>query len=155
MFPIEEVRERAFSLAEEDLAARTARGILSEYERALAADPAAAPPEKVLKRENVRIARSGGEDPAFALRIFAIPAAPGQSAIGERAGIPVLAVLREVGLDREHGLESYRELIGSQLARYKEEAARRLLYGGARELTEVTYNEDAIKLVNQEINVSE
>ena len=89
-------------------------------------------------------------DPVFAQEIFAIVPTKGESVISLNKGVPTLAVLEEISLDKDNGLDSYTNFIRPQMVQYKQESTQNMLYLGARELSEITYNEDAINLVNQQ-----
>ena len=62
----------------------------------------------------------------------------------------VLAVLKKIGQSKEADEKAYENFIASQLVQIKGSDATQMLYKGARELQNIEYNDDAIKMVIQQ-----
>lgn len=149
----DDVKDKAHEYALNERIRLEADKILGELAQNLKADANASLPENVSKRESVIFSHTRmteNSDPVFAQEIFAIVPTKGESVIALNNGVPTLAVLEEISLDKDNGLDSYTNFIRPQMVQYKQESAQNMLYLGARELSEITYNEDAINLVNQQ-----
>ena len=86
----------------------------------------------------------------FVQDIYAIVDKAGDFVVSKDKGLPTLVILKEVSLDKENTLDNYKTFIRPQLSQYKASSTEGMLYQGARELTEISYNDDAIKLVEQQ-----
>lgn len=149
----DDVKDKAHEYALNERIRLEADKILGELAQNLKADANASLPENVSKRESVIFSHTRmteNSDPVFAQEIFAIVPTKGESVISLNKGVPTLAVLEEISLDKDNGLDSYTNFIRPQMVQYKQESTQNMLYLGARELSEITYNEDAINLVNQQ-----
>lgn len=146
-------REHARQLCFDQKSADAASKVLSDYAKAVTADPAAALPENVSKREDVELARNSTEvNPVFSQQIFAMPQEPGKAfVIGQNNGSTVMAILKKVGVsapsENQDVVDQYQR---SLMVQYKSERASTMLYKGARELQDIDYNDDAIKMVIQQ-----
>ena len=140
--PFDEVKDKALSFAEN-----------ANYAKSLKADAKAVIPQNVVKKENVLVERASGvemSDPTFSFAVYAIPANVGDYIVTLHKNIPALAVLKSIDLDKNNSIDLYANLIRTQLTNYKANSASLMLYKRARELSEINYNEDAIKMVNQQ-----
>lgn len=149
--PFEQVKGEVKTAAISAAATQNAREILESYAQKLLADPAAAAPTEVVSETGIVLERSSDKlDAAFMAQIFALPRQPlAVYASGMNQGKPTVALLKEVlqtqgNEDDESQLDSF---IGAQLSQYKARQLQQQLYRGARELSEVTYNEDAIDMM--------
>ncbi len=159
LLPYDQVKAKAQELAYDDKASAAAVKILSDYEKALKADPKAAVPEKVQVKDDVVVTR-GSQDlsPEFAARVFAIPLKPENSGIIAKNGkLESLAVLRKVENSAEEGSDektkqAYESFVASQLSRFSASRAQESLYKGARGIQDISYNDDAINMVLKQDN---
>ncbi len=148
--PFEEVQ----SQAKEDLTAQRAVAlgdkILEDYAKALAEDPSAPLPQNVRQIEGLRLERgSNAVDPQFGMAVFAIPQEPQHSwCVGENRGQAALAVLKEVQIAKGEEASQYAPLIASELRQVKMQQGQAAIFKLARSLVEITYNQEAIDLVN-------
>lgn len=154
LIPLEQQQDKARELALKSKSAAEAERILREFAGQASQNPAAELPAHVKARKDLLVERSSKEvEPLFAMKIFAVPSEPlGQWILGENHGMPALAVLRNLAEDLNHDSDYYKKLIRTQLEQYKAEEAQNLLYKSARELNEVDYNDDAIRMVIQQNN---
>lgn len=88
--------------------------------------------------------------PYFVLNVFAIPNAENQSSISHDNGKLKLAVLKEVKQDETADAAQYAKIIRSQLVQFKRKKADSMLFLGAREISDISYNESAINVVIQQ-----
>ncbi len=151
--PFDKVKDKALSFAENAKLVSEANNILENYAKSLKADAKAVIPQNVVKKENVLVERASGvemSDPTFSFAVYAIPANVGDYIVTLHKNIPALAVLKSIDLDKNNSIDLYANLIRTQLTNYKANSASLMLYKRARELSEINYNEDAIKMVNQQ-----
>lgn len=149
---LDEVKGEAAAAVIEKKAMSHGRTILTDFVKALKADPNTALPEDVTVVSDVRLERgSTNVDPNFGMAVFAIPQQGDINyTIGDNQGRETLALLKTVGTIDEKTLTEYEPLMRSQLVQYYRGRMQDALYLGARELTDIEYNEDAIKLINQQ-----
>lgn len=147
----DDVKEKAQSLALESKLQNEANNILTAFAKALKGDANTQIPENVSKKSDVLVTRSeANSDPMFVQDIYAIVDKAGDFVVSKDKGLPTLVILKEVSLDKENTLDNYKTFIRPQLSQYKASSTEGMLYQGARELTEISYNDDAIKLVEQQ-----
>ena len=149
----DEVKEQAHKLALNEKLQALANTMLEDFAKALKADPKAALPENVSLKENVVFTHSRLEqnsDINFIQDVFAIVSKSGEYTVSVNKGMPTLAVLKEVSLDKDNSLDNYINFIRPQIVQYKQESTQNMLYLGARALSDITYNDDAINLVIQQ-----
>lgn len=149
---LDEVKDEAAAVVVQKKAMAQGRTILTDFVKALKADPNAALPKDVSVISNVRLERgSGNVDPNFGMAVFAIPQQGDLNyTIGDNQGRETLALLKSVGSLDDKTLGEYESLMRTQLVQYYRGRMQDVLYLGARELTDIEYNEDAIKLINQQ-----
>ncbi|MGN1280298.1 MAG: SurA N-terminal domain-containing protein [Succinivibrio sp.] len=113
-------------------------------------------PEGVSVKNAVKVIRGDAElDPYLVSEIFALPAKEGSVVISSNKGVPTKAVLKGVNTQiKAEEADGYKNLISAQLTRYKQEKTNHVVHVGAREISEVKYNEDGIKIINQQMNSS-
>ena len=70
--------------------------------------------------------------------------------ISSNKGNPTLIVLKSVKTESDADIEKYSQFIRAQLVQFKVDKANSMIHMGARELSDIKYNEDAIKLVNSQ-----
>ena len=153
-----EVKEQAHKLALNEKLRSLADTILEDFAKALKADPKAALPENVSLKENAVFTHARLEkdsDVSFIQDVFAIVSKSGEYIVSTNKGKPTLAVLKEVSLDKDNSLDNYINFIRPQIVQYKQESTQNTLYLGARALSDITYNDDAINLVIQQDNEAE
>ncbi len=150
--PFDQVKDDAAQLALNDKTAQEANKILEDFSKKLVSDSNAAVPEGVEVSKDVLLERASKKvSPEFAMSIFAMPKDLNKAtAIGSNDGKPTLALLKAVGIDSSTNMENYENLIKSQMVQYEVAKAQQMLYVGARKISTVEYNEDAIKLVEQQ-----
>lgn len=123
--------------------------ILNTFAKARQSDPSAPLPEGVSETDNVTLVRGDPSyDAAFGMAVFAIPAEGAERyAVGENQGKAALALLKEIKVPEES--PEYAQLINAQFAQYRQADAQAALNRLSRSLTEITYNQEAIDMVNQ------
>ena len=95
-------------------------------------------------------------DPAYyVLEVYSIPNKVNDSVATTNKGQPVLAVLKSVNDADKAELDKYTTLIRTQLVQFKQNKTNSMIYLGARDISDIEYNEDGIKLVNQQNNSAE
>ncbi len=154
----DEVKDKARELALNTKIQSLANTVLADFAKALSSDPKVALPENVILKENVVFNHSRldqNSDINFVQDVFAIVSKSGDYVVSVNKGIPTLAVLKEISLDKDNSLDNYANFIRPQIVQYKQESTQNMLYLGARALSEITYNDEAINLVNQQDNSSE
>lgn len=145
-----EVKDDVMATVLEKKAVDKGDQILETYAKALQQDPNTALPEGVSATKGVKVARGATSfDPEFGMAIFAIANEKGAFCVGENLNKATLAILQQVETLPEATLEQYSTLVSSQLANIRREEASLALYRKARTLSEITYNQEAIDLVNQ------
>ncbi len=145
-----EVKDDVMATVLEQKAVEKGDQILGTYAKALQQDPNTALPEGVSATKGVKVARGATSfDPEFGMAIFAIANEKGAFCVGENLNKATLAILQQVETLPEATLEQYSTLVSSQLANIRREEASLALYRKARTLSEITYNQEAIDLVNQ------
>ncbi len=129
-----------------------ARSRLNDFAKALLSSQDTALPQMVTKRSDVEVSRSGREiSPEFAQNVFAMAKEEGKAfTVGMNDNKMVLAVLKKIGQSKEADEKAYENFIASQLVQIKGSDATQMLYKGARELQNIEYNDDAIKMVIQQ-----
>lgn len=153
-----EVKDQAHKLALNEKLQSLANTVLEDFAKALKADPKAALPENVSLKENAVFTHSRldkNSDISFVQEVFAIVAKSGEYIVAANKGMPTLAVLKEVSLDKDNSLDNYINFIRPQMVQYKQESTQNMLYLGARALSDITYNDDAINLVIQQDSEAE
>ena len=154
----DEVKEQAHKLALNEKLQSLANTVLEDFAKALKADPKAALPENVSLKENAVFTHSRldkNSDISFVQEVFAIVAKSGEYIVAANKGMPTLAVLKKVSLDKDNSLDNYINFIRPQMVQYKQESTQNMLYLGARALSDITYNDDAINLVIQQDSEAE
>ena len=112
--------------------------------------------EDVTKASDVTISRDDQAlDPYFVLEVYSIPNKVNDSVATNNKGQPVLAVLKSVNDADKAELDKYTALIRAQLVQFKQNKTNSMIYLGARDISDIEYNEDGIKLVNQQNNSAE
>lgn len=142
-----EVEEKALELAKNKSVAQKSEEVLKSVKSGEAL------PEFVSKKDSVKVIRGQADlDPYFVLEIFALPAKAESKVISANKGVPTLAVLKEITYSSDDKVDNYKSLILAQLSRYKQEKISAVVHQGAREISDVVYNEEGIKIVNQQMN---
>ncbi|MCR5085297.1 MAG: hypothetical protein K6A65_07355, partial [Succinivibrionaceae bacterium] len=118
---------------------------------ALKANPGAPLPDGVTLRQKVELQRGkAGSDERLLAAVFALPReGEFRSCVTTEGGVPTLAVLREVGRDDSLPADQYGPLVRSQLSQFMRERIDGMLCRSARAMNEISYDEDAIRLVEQ------
>ncbi|WP_295364054.1 SurA N-terminal domain-containing protein [uncultured Succinivibrio sp.] len=100
---------------------------------------------------NQTIARGDAAyDPKFIYDVFSVVNKENSGVISSNKGNPTLIVLKSVKTEGDAEIEKYSQFIRAQLVQFKVEKANSMIHMGARELSDIKYNEDAIKLVNSQ-----
>ncbi|MGN0894733.1 MAG: SurA N-terminal domain-containing protein [Succinivibrio sp.] len=142
-----EVEEKALELAKNKAVAQKSEEVLKSVQSGEAL------PEFVSKKDSVKVISGQADlDPYFVLEIFALPAKAESKVISANKGVPTLAVLKEITYSSDDKVDNYKSLILAQLSRYKQEKISAVVHQGAREISDVVYNEEGIKIVNQQMN---
>lgn len=153
--PFDEVKAEAVNAVINYKANKEADACLNTFAKAVINDSNTEIPAHVVHRSAVTLNRGSADvEPAFGMAVFAIPQ-EGQNRyiIASNKGNPTLAILKEVGnAATTNENAELNQILRSQLVQANSLELRNALYKGARELTEITYNEDAIKLVNQSVD---
>lgn len=152
LIPFDKNQAKAKELALKQKSEELARGRLTDFAKALLASPDTALPQMVSARNDVEVSRSGRElSPEFAQNVFAMPKDEGKAyTVGVNDDKMVLAILKKIGQSKEADEKAYENFIASQLVQIKSSDAVQMLYKGARELQNIEYNDDAIKMVIQQ-----
>ncbi len=152
LLPLTEVKDKAAAAVIKHKAETKAAKILADFARALQDDPDTALPADVTVVSNLKVERGSADlDPAFGQAVFAITQDGAERyVIGDNKGRESLAVLKDVGAADEQVLSEYAGLMRTQLVQYYQDKLQRALYAGARSLSEIEYNQEAIDMINQQ-----
>ena len=155
--PFEEVKSEAVTLVIDEKANTEADARLLAFAKELKNNEDASVPEHVVKRSAVKVMRgSNVVSPSFGMAVFAISQNEANDyTIALNNDIPTLAVLKAVENEESEDGDQLDQILSSQLVQGYSLSQRSALYKCARELTDITYNEEAINLVNQSVEQSE
>ena len=148
----DEVKAEATAQVVDSKAQEQSYDILADFARKLQADPHTALPEDVTVRTNVQVDRGASEfERDFGLAIFAIPQdGDARYCIARNHDAQALAVLKQVTRYEDPLATDYDALMRAQMVQYYQDKLQRALYAGARELTTIEYNQEAIDMINQQ-----
>ena len=156
MLKLDEVKDKATKLALNKLVSDKAQNILAKIKKDVADGKVVESTEDVTKASDVTISRDDQAlDPYFVLEVYSIPNKVNDSVATTNKGQPVLAVLKSVNDADKAELDKYTALIRAQLVQFKQNKTNSMIYLGARAISDIEYNEDGIKLVNQQNNSAE
>lgn len=156
MLKLDEVKDKATGLALNHKVSEKAQAILAEIKKSVVEGKDVEVPENVTKASDVTISRDDQTlDPYYVLEVYSIPNKVNDSVATTNKGQPVLAVLKSVKDADKAELDKYTTLIRAQLVQFKQNKTNSMIYLGARDISDIEYNEDGIKLVNQQNNSAE
>ena len=156
LLKLDEVKDKATGLALNHKVSEKAQAILAEIKKSVAEGKDVEVAEDVTKASDVTISRDDQAlDPYFVLEVYSIPNKVDDSVTTNNKGQPVLAVLKSVNDADKAELDKYTALIRAQLVQFKQNKTNSMIYLGARDISDIEYNEDGIKLVNQQNNNAE
>lgn len=149
---LSEVQDNVTAAVVRSRAMEQGRAILTDFADKLKSEPNAQLPADVSLRRDVRLERGSNlVDPQFGMAVFAIAREGShQYTIGDNQGRETLAVLKETGCADDEALSEYETLLRTQLLQYNRTRLQAALNAGARALNDIEYNEEAIRLVNQQ-----
>lgn len=149
---LSEVQEQVSAAVVHSKAVEQGRSILTEFAASLQEDPNTPLPADVSLNREVRLERGTSVvDPQFGMAIFAIAREGSRPyTIGDNKGRETLAVLKETGSADDNALAGYETLLRAQLQQYNSSRLQAALNQEARSLNDIEYNEEAIRLVNQQ-----
>ncbi len=147
-----EVKAEAAAQVINAKAEQQSRAVLEDFAAKLMRDPDTALPADVTVVQNLKVERGVNDfERDFGLAIYAIPQdGDARYCIGPNKGQEALAVLKSVGRSDEMQPSEYEALLRSQMVQYYQDKLQNALYAGARELTDIEYNEEAINMINQQ-----
>ena len=152
----DDVKDRASELAAFDMLKDKSNEILADIKAKVSKGSSIDENALVKLNKDVLISRGDQNyEPMFGYDVFSIANKANEGAITSNKGVPTLAILKEVKTDSEANIDHYAQFIRSQLVQFKVEKANSMLHSGARELSEIKYNEDAINQVIQQNNTVE
>ena len=156
LLKLDEVKDKATGLALNHKVSEKAQAILAEIKKSVAEGKDVEVAENVTKASDVTISRDDQTlDPYYVLEVYSIPNKVNDSVATTNKGQPVLAVLKSVNDADKAELDKYTTLIRAQLVQFKQNKTNSMIYLGARDISDIEYNEDGIKLVNQQNNSAE
>ena len=151
LLKLDDVKEKATKLALNNLVTKKAQDILAKIKESVATGKDVEATDDVTKATDVTVSRDDQTlDPYFVLEVYSIPNKVNDSVTTTNKGQPVLAVLKSVNDAEKADLEKYTALIRAQLVQFKQNKTNSMIYLGARDISDIEYNEDGIKLVNQQ-----
>lgn len=156
LLKLDEVKDKATKLALNKLVSDKAQNILAKIKKDIADGKVVESTEDVTKASDVTISRDDQTlDPYYVLEVYSIPNKVNDSVATTNKGQPVLAVLKSVNDADKAELDKYTTLIRAQLVQFKQNKTNSMIYLGARDISDIEYNGDGIKLVNQQNNSAE
>ena len=150
--PLTEVKALVQDAVLEHKAQEQGKDMLIKFAKDLKQDPNAPLPQDAVLTADLKVERgSQAVDPAFGQAIFAIPqSGDAQYCVGPNKGRETLAVLKSVSSVDSKALSEYENLMRAQLVQYGQQKLQRALYAGARAMSDIEYNEEAINMINQQ-----
>ena len=153
LLKFDEVKDKAAQLTLNKQVSDKAASILDNIKKSTASGKTVDSAENVTKSTDVTVSRDDRElDPYFVLEVYSIPNKENASVTTTNKGQPVLAVIKSVNEADKADFDKYTSLIRSQLVHFKQNKTNSMIYLGARDISDIEYNEEGIKLVNQQNN---
>ncbi len=152
----DDIKSEAKSVATDATAFVNAQKKLESIKLAIANNETV-PSDGIVKvNANQNIARGDNSyDPLFIYDVFSVENKENSGVISSNKGNPTLIVLKSVKTESDDEVEKYSQFIKAQLAQFKIEKSNSMIHMGARELSDIKYNEDAINLVNSQNSSAE
>lgn len=154
--PLDKVHDEVLAMVKKQRLNEDSVNALENLGKALQADPNAKVPDNIKKTANVDVAAgSTNVGPEFNQAIFALPRTIERPyVVDKNNGTTTLAVMTKVneGVNNEDKstLTQYENIIGAQYGQYLNLNAQDALYRQARQLSDIEYHQDAIKLVTSQ-----
>lgn len=151
LLKFDEVKDKASKLALNKEVADKAEKLLANIKDSVAKGLDVELSAEVVKVTDVTVSREDREmDPYFVLEVYSIPNRVNDSVATTNKGQPVLAVLKSVNDAEKAELDKYTVLIRAQLVQFKQNKTNSMIYLGARDISDIEYNDEGIKLINQQ-----
>ena len=150
------VKAEALRLAKAKLVNDKIEQALQAIEDSIKAGKDVALDDSISLAKDVVIERSSNKySPSFVFNVYAIANVENGYVIALDNDTYKLAILKQVSTADDELENEYANFIRTQLVQFKQNLSENMITNGARELSDIEYNEDAINIVIQQVNTEE